>query len=460
MAFAQSSLNTSDMKLDDSKPSTPAVTDTKNSFGIQQSQYTSYGLPEYRNGASNQNSSLVLRLNDSVEKNGFVGKFNGKDEWSGTEQWNYGDVFEIYGAFKTEHMQVTLGRKLETWSTWDSEWQQGFFQPRYLENGLRPEAAGLTGAFLNAHDGHFSTTLAYLPLFIPDFGAHFYVADNHFFSRNPWFHPPTTTYKLGSGFGDIHYKLDHDSEDKIINHPGGAAKFEYHDGGFSSRLSGAYKPMPAFVLGFPSRGVQVQPNANYFDLSVRPRVAYDRLVNLDNQYTAGRWTISGSVAYDHPDDNNGPSEYTSQNIRAAEIFSGFIERRLNEAGPHATSVRVGFLKVNGGDADDSGEFATPADTLFTRRFEYYEAYMVALRTEFHRIFGQTLDNELRAIYDRKQGGGAVTLTSGMDFLRHTLRTELQVDFIGLLTSNADITDGYLSEYRANTRVGLGVNYVF
>jgi hypothetical protein len=317
----------------------------------------------------------------------------------------------------------------------------------------------LVGAFFSSHTENYNATLGILPAFLPDFGPHFYVNNNLFTSQNPWFHPPSSQFSLSSGTGDIHYNLVSPNPQSVVEHPGAAGKFEFKNKGYLARLSAAYKPLPSFLLGFPSTNQDVLgTGGDFMNISVVPRVAYDRLVNLDNEYTEGSWKFSGSVAYDNPDDNNGPTDWTTQQVRAAEIFSGSVEQRIGDVGPKSASWRIGFLKVNGGDAADRGLFAS-SETLFTRRFQYYEAYLIGIRKDFLLLSPYPISTDLRVLYDRMQGGGVVSLSTGTE-IGHGWRAELEADFLGLLTSTAPITDGFLSTYRANDRVGMGVGYVF
>jgi hypothetical protein len=217
--------------------------------------------------------------------------------------------------------------------------------------------------------------------------------------------------------------------------------------------------MPQMLLGFPSHGKFMQSSTeDHFDIQVNTRVAYDRIVNLDNMYVSGPWAFSGSVAYSNPDDPGTPEDWTRQETRAATIFSGSVERRLGDAGPGATRVKLGFLKINGGSAKDSGIFSGDT-TLFERRYQFSEAYSVGVHKEFRSGFRNPFESELRLIYDRMQGGGIVTFNTGM-FLYRGLRADIEADFIGLLTSTAPITDGFIDEYRANDRFSFGMSYVF
>jgi hypothetical protein len=116
------------------------------------------------------------------------------------------------------------------------------------------------------------------------------------------------------------------------------------------------------------------------------------------------------------------------------------------------------LKVHGGDANDSGALAGPK-TLFERRFQFYEAYLFGVREKFNLGWRYPIETEARVVYDRMQGGGLVAVNVGARILNN-LRAQVEADLIGLLISNAAINDGFIDEYRANDRFGLGVSYAF
>lgn len=431
-----------------------------NTLSVQNSQYIDATTPSYRTGAAEQNSSAVLRLNDQwAIPGGMQAQLKFKDEWSATEKWNYVDVHEAYLSYKFRNSDLSLGRKLETWSAWDHEWRQGFFQSRYLENRLRSEEAGLVGAFWSGGNAHWQFTAAALPVYIPDFGPHFDVEDNRFVSKNPWFHAPSSRFVYRGQPGEIHYDIQRPSLASVVQHPGAAAKLEYHDDHAQTRLSYAYKPLAAFVLGFPSdHQFVVASTVDFMSIAIAPRIIYDRVLNLDQGFETGPWFFSGSVAYDNPEVDRGPADWTAQQVAPATIFSGAVARRLGTQGVGAPQLRVGFLRVEGGDAPATGRFAG-SQNFSDRRFQFYEAYLIALRKDFHFGALRTLETEARAIYDRLQDGGVASFNLAYAFDRNW-RTELQIDFIGLFSPRAQITDGFIANYRANDRLGLGISYAY
>ena len=103
------------------------------------------------------------------------------------------------------------------------------------------------------------------------------------------------------------------------------------------------------------------------DLRVIPRVVYNRIVSTDHQVVTGPWMFSASAGYDNPDDNGGPLDHTSQQVRGSTFFAGSVTRRLGDKTPYAPLLKVSALKIHGGDAPDRGPYAGK-ETLFDCRF--------------------------------------------------------------------------------------------
>ncbi len=422
------------------------------SLTLQNSQYLGANKPAFAEGAARENSSVSLRLDDRAQWSSHTrAELKLKDEWSGSEHWNYLDVHQANLQYSADRIQVSAGRKLESWSTWDDGWQQGEFQPRYMENRMRPEAAGLTGIFVTTTAlKPVTLTVAALPLFIPDFVAHFSVNEDHFTSKNPWFHAPASKFLFRGTTGDIHYRLIPPPVAEILNHRGVATKLEWQRRNYLLRASYAYKPMPAMILGFPSdHRYMLSPTSDFMAIDVTPKVIYNRIVSVDGGLKRGPYSFSASVTLDNPVQDPFPDDWTAQQVRPAQIYAASV---ACEVGGH-TVVRAGFLRVNGGDAPNTGRFAGD-ETLFERRFQFTDAYMLSLEREFYK-----LKTEVQALYDRLQDGGTVRIDAGAD-LAANLRVQMQLDFIGLISTKPPVVDGFVETYRANNRFGLGLAYVF
>jgi hypothetical protein len=439
-----------------------AATRATNSIRFEGNQYLSSAQTYFRQGADSDNTSLSLLLNDEYQyRRHFFGKALVKDSWVASENWNYLDVHELYAAYRDKKETLTIGRKLDDWATWESEWNQGVFQARYLENGMRPEFAGLTGVFLSSARAHrdLSWSVGLLPIFIPDFGAHFYLSNHQFVSRNPWFSPPAANFTYNGATGNIRYSLEKPTAQEVLPHAGLVAKTEYRSGKYFARLSGAYKPMPAFLLGFPYARLTLGDDGDYFPIDVQARILYHRVFNLDQQYKWRQWTFSFSTAFEGPVEiKPREADATVQEATPAWILSGFADRPLELAGRHAASIRFGFFKVNGGDAPDSGPYKQ-RNSLFQRRYQFQEAYSLGLHKEFRHFTKNPLVTNFKVIYDRLQRGGMLSMDTALTLARNW-SVNLELDFIGLIGGSGQVQDGFLSTYRANDRLGVGMSYVF
>ncbi len=429
----------------------------RNELRLQNSQYVSQNRNFYRQGAGDSNRSIALSLDDRLNWRAFRFQISGKNEFSATENWNYADVYDLHADWRVgSGTTLSLGRKLDRWTEWESEWRQGVFQPRYLENKLHPESAGLTGLFVTQRSEPASFTLGFLPVHVPEFGPHFFVDSDKFVSKNPWFNPPASQFFFQDVPGDLRYSVKTPDTTEVIRHMGGVAKFEFAHGDYFARVSAAYKPAPQFVLGFPSRN---RFAINYMSIEITPRVMYQRVVSLDQIVRLGAWQLGAGFTYENPEDVV-PETFTTQTVQAASIYSLSASRALEEEGLYAARLRFGFLKIVGGDARDQGQFAQGAGkTLFERRYQYSEAYLAGVTKAWRGIGKFPVDTGVKLVFDRLQNGGLVSMNCGVN-LSKEFRADLEMDYLGLFEGPARIDDGFFAEYRANDRVGLGLSYVY
>lgn len=432
-----------------------------NSLSLFGSQYISSSQPYFSQDAKAGSGDLSLRLSESLKfKDRILGQLDAEDAYVSSENWNYLNFYQAFVQYKIDgRNQVAVGRKLETWSTSEAEWSQGVFQPRYRINKLRSEDAGLTGVFTTHKYKNMGLTLGFLPIHLPEFGPHFYLADQKFTSKNPWFRPPPPDFIFRGRGGNIAYEVDRPSNEEVVFNPGFAGKFEYANSHYLGRIAYAYKPMTGFLLGFPSEDrVIVSETDDTMNLLATPRVIYHQVVGLDNEWRDGVWTLTSGLLFESPVPYASPTDWTTQEADPAYIATLSASRALETPGPGAAALTLGFYRLWGGDAPDRGVFAT-ANSLFERRFMYNEAYSIGLKKEFRNLFGKRLETQARFIYDHLQEGVVFSFDSALAFNKNW-RAEFEFDLLGLTGVQPEIRDGFLATYRANDRVGLGMTYVF
>lgn len=439
--------------------STSAFANTA-SLRLQNSQYVSSGTNYYRDDASSNNSSLSLKIEQEKRwRKSFGAKVSIKDEYSATENWNYLNIYQSHFNIRLpENLALSAGRKIDTWSTTEDEWKQGVFQPRYMQNKLHPETAGLTGFFFSSSYQSYLWTVGVLPLFVPDLGCNFWVDNHHFTSKNPWFDPPAPTYRFRETSNDIHYSANKPSVEKVLANPGLTAKVENSRSEFGTRVAAAYKPVPQLLYGFPSLNrVVIGSTEDYLSVDVTPRVTYHWVGSMDAWRRMGQWTYTAGLTHDHPLKDKLKDGWTSQTFAPAWIWALSASRPLETEGSKAARIKFGFLKIDGGLGRDRGEFARTR-TLFEGRFQYNEAYMAGLMFPVRGLLRSAIETEAKVVFDRIQNGGSIILSAGYS-LNRDWRVDGEMDILGLLGDRAEET-GFFSTYRANDRVGMGMSYVF
>ncbi len=431
---------------------------------LQNSQYVSSGATFYREDAGHNNSSISLSLDREQRwRKNFGFKAQIKDEYSATENWNYLNIYQSHLNTRLpaglNSVALSAGRKIETWSSTEDDWKIGVFQPRYVQNKLRPETAGLTGFFFSAPVQSYLLTVGVLPIFVPDLGCHFWVDNNKFTSKNPWFDPPAPTYLFRDQNNDIHYSANKPTVEKVLANPGLSAKIEKSGSELGTRFAAAYKPVPQLLYGFPSLNkVVIGSTEDYLSVAVTPRVVYHWVASTDIWRRQGQWTLGAGLTHDHPVPDQLKDGWTSQTFSPAWIWSFSASRPLEAGGTSAARIKFGLLKIEGGLGRDRGEFARQR-TLFEGRFQYNEAYMAGLMFPLRGILRSAIDTEAKVIFDRIQNGGAISLSAGYNINRDW-RVDGDVDILGLAGNRAENENGFFSSYRANDRMGMGMTYVF
>jgi len=437
-----------------------AQNSSRPSLSLKSAQYISQNQSYFRSSAKGENQSLALSVAEDFKWDSQWGaRLQLNNEWSASEEWNYLDVDQAYVEWRPPSyaVKMQLGRRLEAWNEWEASWRQGVVQPRHFENKLRPEFAGLTGLFatLGEPTSRWSGAVAFLPVLIPEFGPHFEIKNGEFASANPWFQPPAQQFRFREQTGDLRYRVAKPPTQDIVANPGLMAKVEYRSSPSNvSRISLGYKPMEQLFLAFPSQGtLHLNDVGEHIEIELHPRVVYHGLVSVDQMGRWGSWLWSLSALHETPVDRTFARDWTAQSTAPAWVYAASLSRPIE-----AAKISLSVLKVVGGDDRDRGKL-TGQQTLFERRYQYLEALRVSLSWTIHGWMRYPIESEFSGLYDRMQNGGVFSSKVTFNWTRQW-RTHFELDVLGLVGPSAPVQDGFLSSYRANDRVGVGMSYVF
>ena len=422
---------------------------------MNSSQYldsSEYYFPSYANSS---NESFMLRSSgEKSGKSGWKASWDAETEYSASENWNYFRPHEGYVSYQ----EFSLGRKKITWSQWEEPWGQTMVQPRFTDDRLHNSQAGLIGAFYDHEGKYFNVHLVFSPIYIPEMGPHYWLADQHFTSRNPWFHAPTTNVDFAGQETNLNYSVNQPDDWTVMNRPGGGGTFEWRPSDHTfARVSEAFLPITQIMFGFPLNG-QFSLQSDSMDINLTPRFLYHNVVNSDFVVQNKQSEVGVSLSDDLPIQDQLPvaENWELQRTTNAIIASAYYTQYFTDS--RASSFTASALKIWGGDQPDQGQIIS-TQTLFGRRYDFTEAVSARLHKRWMAGSTVSIDGGLRVLYDYFENG---LIYSGevSSQLSKSFAVRLAYDFFGLLPGNPEMPDGFIDVYRGNDRVSMGMSYVF
>lgn len=356
---------------------------------------------------------------------------------------------------------LAIGRRLETWSLLDQNWQLGMWQPLNRFDYIRPQSQGLTGAFVGYGGPRGKVILFISELFIPEQGASFTLENGKFQSRNPWFTEPANTLILFEEATDVVYHLDTPSVGSVINHPSAGLLLRYgqepgNGEGFFAQSSFVRKPRNQLALPFEGY-VQLTSSTTYVDVTVHPKVTYHSLAAIDLGYHSWLYSLGTSVLADWSEDPIVPSTLTYQSIKPVYLLSPYAEFRLVPSHYWGPRVHLAFLQTYGGEASTKGPLGSN-QTVFSSPRIFHQAMSVSMSTTLYRRGSIQFDYGLRWIEEFAENG---TLLQN-DFrlgIGSAWTVALSADVLGSRRPLEE-TSTFLSRFRGNDRIFGRVKYVF
>lgn len=454
----------SSLKIPLDQVSRPTQKQFDNNFEYRFRSYQSSGKRFFRDGADSSQSEWTIGLRSHPGTSG--GGFDLINTYQDREQVNYFKPSEVYYKFQpSENSRLFVGRKLMPWSRSDRLWKRGLWESRFMDDPLEARPAGLSGFFLtSSNPGEKGWVIFASPLFIPEFGPRATVEEGKLVSSNPWFRPPSEIIRFNGSDVNMRYSIDRPETEEIILQTSLGASWRWSDeeSPWSFRASYAWKPMNQFLLSVPfvlnltdvADDIEVEAN-------VRPTVQHHHVSSLMmERKIAPRWAIWADWTYERPELDDVSRKTISQTMDKAHIYTLTLERRPQMVSSRfATQYWLSASRVTGGDANDRGEFATPGESLFERRYMFQESAQVGLRTNLGRGLGWPIQWKLTGTFDARQNGGIVSTQFDI-YSSRKFHWNVSADWIGKLEEDSEIEDGFTGNYRANDRYSMGVRYVF
>lgn len=368
--------------------------------------------------------------------------------------------------------QLSIGRRLETWSHLDEEWRLGIWQPRFRWDYLHPESVGLTGAFLALKAPWFRVVAWGSPIFIPERGVSMDAQDGSFRSDSRWFVPPPSMVSIFGRGTPVRYSLMVPEMRDLVEHAGGSIMArvgregsEGADAGFWGSVGYAFKPINQLVLSSDGYLQLSEREAIRAEATIYPRVGYHHLASLEGGYDTEAVDAWFSVLSERPDVPSVAARQTTQALEPALAMSSTVDVRVAGGLRDATRVDLSYLRQWGGNAGDRGpQAAGGSATSFEARYPFQTAVAVGVKSAaLRRVQAST-----RLMYDVGHRGAvwSTELKYLVPGARNAWRLGVGADLMSapetIGAGGAGDADGtrLISRFRANDRVHAGVTYVF
>jgi hypothetical protein len=352
-------------------------------------------------------------------------------------------------------VELTVGRKLWGWSALDEAWDLGVYQPRLRLDYFRPQSQGLFGVFVGQERKSFGWQLLVSPLYLPEQGASFQLKDGKCTSDSPFFACPSSQVLIFDEKTPIRYRLETGPLGKIIGNPGVAAQV---------RVGSTQEPR--IVLGGalkPVSQIQIQ-YSGYLDLqsleanvSLRPRVAYHRVLSADAIVPSGNFEGRVSFVDEAPVQDSFDGVSTYQRIGETRILNPALRYQIHSR----LSLGMDYLRVFGGNAEDVGPLSKGSGSIFESRFPYQEAARARVSADLGSWSSGSIQGSAQTTVDLESPGSFNTLE--LEFQsRSRWSASLGVDLLG---SSVAYRAGsgepdFISRYRGIDRLRGGFHVSF
>lgn len=368
------------------------------------------------------------------------------------------DPSELYGRWKSDNWQVSLGRKKEIWSQMDNDWKLGLWQPRFRLNSLRSKNQGLTGLFFvhQPFNNGFRWRVFFSPLFIPDAGAAVTEADGKLQSSSPWFSPPSSTFDLARGRSDIRYRIEELDIKKLVLKTSKAVSAQWGlQYGWLFRAAYALKPGNQTLLSYNAKLKAVENP--YVHVNIAARSFEQELLSMDIGYRQPRTSFYLSYFEEKTKHTEILPDYANQIYTPSRGYSATMKWQR-----WSWLVNLSYMEIFGGQSREEG-VSLSEESIFGGRFDYHRPVKLLLGYISGRFYTKT-----SWIYDFSQKG--LTMTTDWHYKvnkswslfagAEILALDSEGSQGGLESVAKDQKASFISTYQDNNRVFTGVNYVF
>lgn len=160
--------------------------------------------------------------------------------------------FSSDAFFQIQSLEVTLGRRIYSWSQADNYWELGLWNSLSTWNPLTPSQTGLIGAFFDLQGQKWNFQFFAGGIYLPNQGVRIKLENDenekpaYFYSSSRWFAHVPRQVRTGDSLFDIDYYKRKTSISEVLLQKSSAVSFKIRSGGqqnYWMRGSMGYKPV-------------------------------------------------------------------------------------------------------------------------------------------------------------------------------------------------------------------------
>lgn len=363
----------------------------------------------------------------------------------GNSVLSYLNIKEIYSTVRVDEQSVLhIGRRLQNWSSLDTVWNIGVYQPQFKWNPLAPENQGLFGIFWNKNTSSMGLSLFASPIYIPDQSASYELKDGQFQSSNPWFAAPPQNIKFGSEILPIDYEIQKPEISDVIFQTQYGAQYTFGSKeGFYGSLAGMYKPSNQLAIGY--KGVLVTTRVR---IDITPKIYFENIYSADVGYK-GDWGIAQfSLLYSKPQNPSFDPSFNAPEFEASLMWGPQFLYKWKPFEFYAA-----YLDTTGGEVKDVGPDASADRQSLSQRFLYKQALKLQIRYAdvLWKVLG--FKSTFQFMTSSKEGFRQIKFNNHFNIKGPWA---FWLDFILIDTDSSILTN--IESYKSSDQLLLGVSY--
>jgi hypothetical protein len=368
-------------------------------------------------------------------------------------------VHELFISPRTPEVRIYVGRKLNSWSQMDRDWNLGVWQPYYEIDALRPEEQGLTGVFVDVDRQNFEVLGFATPIFIPSMGPDIREENGALVADSRWYRQPSRQVDItNKNSMNISYKLSIPEAAQLAAHGASAVmgRVGNKENGPWMVTSYGYAPVNKLIL---KRNIRVPISDPDVGVIVSPEITYHHVASADVGYTLGNVKATMSYLQDDPEEKRPDPDWAIQKLEGIKAYSTGFDWNIPNFLSRSVLFQLNYLHIYGGSIQDIISDGSPDSmTLYDQRMKFTNAVRVKVQGELARIYRHPLVTKFTWLYDTDQKGSMVN-TEFLFYPSREWALLMGADFLGVDDENYKVSS-FLNQYRANDRVYGGMTYVF